>query len=252
MMDFPKLTFPLTVDFGGAGYWIGNTGPLYYGAAVTAFFCGDDLADHVGDGLLLMRRLEDVLKTFGGHLQPYTREQEASAEMFLCPEASRAECSVCFALHPVAENTGAMVERYTFSCLRDFLYVELGKAIEKGCAPRQCRLCGRWFLHVQGDKSVYCERIAPGETERTCREIGARTVFEEKIQSEETWKIYKRAYKKYYARVMKGNMSRKNFNAWVEQAAARRDYTIELLGVTKAEDKKAQLIENLREELNQL
>ncbi len=25
-MDFPKLTFPLTVDFGGAGYWIGRTG----------------------------------------------------------------------------------------------------------------------------------------------------------------------------------------------------------------------------------
>ncbi len=251
-MDFPKLTFPLTVDFGGAGYWIGSAGPFYYGAAVTAFFCGDDLADHIGDGLLLMRRLEDVLKTFGGHLQPYTREQEASAELFLCPEASRSECSVCFALHPVAENTGAMVERYTFSCLRDFLYVELGKAIEKGCAPRQCRLCGRWFLHVQGDKSVYCGRVAPGETEKTCREIGARTVFEGKIQSEETWKIYKRAYKKYYARVMKGNMSREDFNAWVEQAAARRDFTIELLRAIKAEDKKVQLIEDMRTELNRI
>ena len=106
-----------------------------------------------------------------------------------------------------------MVERYTFSCLRDFLCMELGKAIEKGNAPRQCRLCGRWFLHVQGDKTVYCNRTAPGETDKTCREAGARAVFENKIQSEETWKIYKRAYKKYYARVMKGNLSREEFNA---------------------------------------
>lgn len=130
--------------------------------------------------------------------------------------------------------------------------MELGKAIAKGCAPRQCRLCGRWFLHVQGDKSIYCERVAPGEDEKTCREVGARAVFEEKIQNEETWKIYKRAYKKYYARVMKGNMSREDFNAWVEQAAAKRDFTIELLRVTKTEEKKAQVIEKMRTELNQL
>jgi len=79
-MDFPKLTLPLTVDFSGAGYWTGSTGPFHYGAAVTAFFCERDLADNIGDGLLLMWALEDVLRTFGGHLQPYTREREASGD----------------------------------------------------------------------------------------------------------------------------------------------------------------------------
>ncbi len=64
--------------------------------------------------------------------------------------------------------------------------------------------------------------------------------------------IYKRAYKKYYVRVMKENMSREDFNAWVEQAAAKRNFTIELLQVTKAEDKKVQLIEELRTEWNRL
>ena len=66
-MDFPRLTFPLTADFGSAGYWIGGAGPFPYGAAVTALFCGDDLMDNAGGGLLLMRGLEDVLNTFGGH-----------------------------------------------------------------------------------------------------------------------------------------------------------------------------------------
>lgn len=251
-MDFPRLTFPLNVDFGSSGYWIGDTGPFHYGAAVTAFFCGDDLADNIGDGLLLMRRLEDVLQAFGGHLQPYVVEQPAPVEAFLQPKKDRAECSVCFAFHTVADDAMAMVERYTFSCLRDFLYMELGKAIEKDNAPRQCRLCGRWFLHVQGDKTVYCNRTAPGETDKTCREAGARAVFENKIQSEETWKIYKRAYKKYYARVMKGNMNREDFNAWVEHAAARRDFTIELLKVAQSEEEKVRQIEKLRDELNRL
>lgn len=98
---------------------------------------------------------------------------------------------------------------------------------------------------------MYCERIAPGETEKTCREVGARAVFEKKIQ-EDTWKIYKRAYKKYYARYMKGNMSEAEFKAWVEHAAAQRDFTIELLKVAKSEEERARQIEALREDLNRL
>jgi len=249
-MIFPKLTFPLTVDFGSAGYWIGDAGPYKYGAAVTAFFIGGDLADGVGDSLILMRELEQQLRTFGGQLQPYVREESVDANLFLWPEKTAADCSVCFAFHPIEGNVGTMVERYTFSSLRDFLYVELGKAIAHGNAPRQCRLCGRWFLHEQGDRAMYCGRIAPGEESKTCREAGARAVFEKKIQEEDAWKLYKRAYKKYYARVMKGNMSREDFNAWVEFAAARRDTTLLHLEGTKSAEERAGLIEHLREELN--
>ena len=43
-MSFPRLTFPLTVDFCSAGYWVGNQGPFKYGAAVTAFFIGEEIA----------------------------------------------------------------------------------------------------------------------------------------------------------------------------------------------------------------
>lgn len=251
-MSFPRLTFPLPVDFSSSGYWIGDTGPYKYGAAVTAFFIGDDLTDGVQDSLLLMRELERYLQTFGGLLHPYVREEDNAAadpEVFLDPCMGRADCSVCFALHPV-EGASVMVERYVFFSLRDFLYVELGKAILRGNAPRQCRLCGHWFLHEQGDRAIYCDRVAPGEETKTCREVGARAVFENKLQSEETWKLYKRAYKKYYARVMKGNMSREDFNAWVERAATKRDSTILLLESTKEAGKRAAFIEELRVELN--
>ena len=145
-----------------------------------------------------------------------------------------------------------MVERYTFSSLREFLYVELGKALLKDNAPRQCRLCGHWFLHEQGDRMMYFKRIAPWEDERTCREVGARAVFEKKIQDEEAWKLYKRAYKKYYARYMKGNLSREDFGAWVEHAAAERDTIRLLLEGTGDPEKRAELTERLRVELNRL
>ena len=88
-----------------------------------------------------------------------------------------------------------------------------------------------------------------------CREAGARAIFEKKLQEDDAWKLYKRAYKKYYARVMKGNMSREDFNTWVEFAAGRRDTTLLLLeGTTSAEEaeEKAGLIERLRGELNKV
>ena len=249
-MIFPKLTFPLIVDFCSGGYWIRDQGPFKYGAAVTEFFIGGDITEIPNDGIPLLEELEQQLQTFGSHLKPYVREREIDASLFLWPEDQAVNCSVCYAFHPIEGNIGVMAERYVFSSLHDFLYVELGKSIAHGNAPRQCRLCGHWFLHEQGDRMMYCNRVAPGETERTCREAGARAVFENKIQSEETWKIYKRAYKKYYARVMKGNMTREDFNAWVEHAAAERDFTIELLRHDKSDEERARRLEEFRKDLN--
>ena len=54
-----------------------------------------------------------------------------------------------------------------------------------------------------------------------------------------------------YARVMKGNMTWEDFNAWVEHAAAERDLTIDRLTAAKSE-KKARFIEEPREDLNRL
>lgn len=251
-MSFPKLAFPLTVDFCSGGYWIGDVGPYKHGAATTALLRGDDLTGDADETKRLTDHMEELLQTFGSPLHPYAMGRPVSAELFLSPEKAAAKCSVCFAFRPIEGSVGVMAERWSISCLRDFLYIELGKAIQRGNAPRQCRLCGKWFLHEQGDKTVYCNRVAPGETEKSCREVGARTVFEKKIQEEDTWKIYKRAYKKYYARLMKGNMSREEFNAWGEWAAERRDLTIVLLRQVNTEEERAQVIEAMREDLNRL
>ena len=251
-MSFPRLTFPLTVDFGDTTYWIENQGPFKYGAAVTVFFIGENIAEVSNDSIPLMRELEHQLRTFGSPLHPYVRERAMDTDLFFEPEKEQVDAPLCFAFHPIEGGTGIMTERYTFSSLHDFLYVELGKAILRGNSPRQCRLCGRWFLHEQGDTTVYCTRPAPGEESRTCREIGARAVFEKKIQEEDTWKIYKRAYKKYYARVMKGNMSREEFSGWVKFAMSQRDATIFLLAGTDDLETRTVLLEQLREELNRL
>ena len=170
-MNFPRLTFPLTVDFGDDGYWVGEQGPFKYGAAVTAFFIGEDIGEVSDDGIPLMQELEHQLQTFGSHLQPYAKDDPIDGDLFFEPEAQSVNSAVCFTFHVTGKGRGVMTERYIFSSLRDFLFVELGKSILRGNAPRQCRLCGCWFLHEQGDRAMYCERIAPGEESKTCMSI---------------------------------------------------------------------------------
>lgn len=244
-MSFPKLTFPLSIDCYGTGYWIGETGPFKYGEAVTAFFIGDIKTDNAA----LMQELEIYLRSFGSYLHAYTKSTKVPEEWFHQLEQSSVECSVNYYFHPEPGKL-TLVERYTFSSLRDFLYMELGKATLKGNGPRQCRLCGNWFFHEQGDRAIYCERVAPGEEVKTCREVGARVTFESKLQSEEPWKIYKRAYKKYYARVMKGNMSREDFEVWAERAAEERNRIIPIFSQEEKPERRAEVIETFREKLN--
>ena len=248
-MAFPQLTFPMTVDFGNTKYWIGDHEPFRFGEAVTAFFTGEEFAESGEDRENLMRDLELYLKVFGNYLQPYIELGKITDEMSERLSASSAACTVNYDYH-IRPGSAVLVERYTFPTLRDFLYVDLGKAIMHGNGPRQCRLCGQWFFHEQGGRSLYCERVAPGETERTCRLMGARAVFEKKIQDEDTWKLYKRAYKKYYARFMKGNMSREEFKAWAEQAAEERDDAIKKLEFTSEEAVRALIVNELKERLN--
>ena len=70
---------------------------------------------------------------------------------------------------------------------------------------------------------TYCECVVPGETEKTCRDIGAARSFQSKLRENEVWKLHSRAYKKYFARVRKGTMSKPEFEAWSREAERIRD-----------------------------
>ena len=140
-MNIFNLTFPLTVDFSGGKYWIKGEGPYLCGEATTAFLAGEIRCEPTGNTSHLTQELEAVLKTFGNHLSPFSEKQKTTDDLFQQWEQSAATRSVNYAFLPI-QGSIVLAERYTFLTLRVFLYVELGRAILHGNAPRQCRLCG--------------------------------------------------------------------------------------------------------------
>ena len=142
-------------------------------------------------------------------------------------EVDPAASTVQYELVTASDGTPRLFEKRHFTTLLDFVYTDLMHGLMYGHAPKQCKLCGRFFLQERGFVYEYCVGSAPDESGKTCREVGARQSFRAKVKSSEIWQIHQRAYKKYYARVMKKHMTKAEFNVWAQKAERLRDNALE-------------------------
>ena len=143
-----------------------------------------------------------------------------------------------------------IVEKMYFNGLLDFVYVELMKGLQKGFVPKRCANCRRLFLQTPGATYSYCNEPAPGQGGKTCREIGAAKSFKEKVDNNDIWKVHQRAYKKYFARVSRGKMSKPEFEVWAREAERMRDEALTEDEMAKDKAAHEQIVRRLTEELN--
>lgn len=112
-----------------------------------------------------------------------------------------------------------LTEKLVFSYLTHFLYTEFYRGLIAGNAPRQCQNCGRYFLLTRGYNTCYCNGIAPGETERTCRRVGAhRKEARGRSDRSPAQVEYDRVYNRLKQRKNRGKISVDEWNAAVARA----------------------------------
>ena len=145
-----------------------------------------------------------------------------------------------------------VVEKMYFDRLLDFVYVEFMKGLQKGFVPKRCANCGRWFLQTPGATFAYCAGPAPEDPGKTCREIGAASSFKDKVANNEVWQVQQRAYKKYYARTMRKDMTKAEFEAWTRDAEQKRDAALEPYARAESEEERQRIAAELEEKLNKL
>lgn len=127
-------------------------------------------------------------------------------------------------LHPTDEGKIFIAEKATFNGLTDFLQTEFYRGLAIGNAPRRCHNCGRYFLLTAGYNICYCNNIAPGETKRTCRKVGAhRKEAQGKSNRTPAQKEYDRVYNRLKVRKQRGKISADEWNAAVARAYAVLD-----------------------------
>lgn len=122
-------------------------------------------------------------------------------------------------MHPTEEGAVFIAEKATFGTLMGFLQTEFYRGLAMGNAPRRCHNCGRYFLLTAGYNTCYCNNIAPGETVRTCRTVGAhRKETQGKGNRTPAQKEYDRTYNRLKVRKQRGKISRDEWNAAVAKA----------------------------------
>ena len=144
-----------------------------------------------------------------------------------------------------------LVEKMYFDRLLDFVYVEFMKGLQRGFVPKRCANCGHWFLQTPGATFAYCAGAAPGQDGKTCREIGASSSFKDKVANNEVWQVQQRAYKKYYARTMRKDMTKAEFEAWTRDAEQKRDAALEPYARAESEEERQRIAQEVAEALNE-
>ncbi len=127
---------------------------------------------------------------------------------------------ICFVpmAHPTEAGKAILAEKAEFSYLSHFLYTDFYRGLMAGNAPRRCHNCGQYFLLTAGYNTCYCNNIAPGETERTCRKVGAHRKANHPQGLSPAGMEYRKVYNRLKARKQRGKISKDEWNASVSQA----------------------------------
>lgn len=116
----------------------------------------------------------------------------------------------------------AFAEVLTPNNIYDILDFQLRACVKQEVKMRRCKNCGRYFALTGHGATEYCGRVAD-EKGRTCREVGAINTWTRSKQDDEVFKVYRREYKKRFARMKAGKLPPEDFYAWSEKAREKKE-----------------------------
>jgi hypothetical protein len=152
----------------------------------------------------------------------YFTDMEAAGALFAAQEFEQSfpvQVKFIPMAHPTESGKVILAEKAEFSYLSHFLYTDFYRGLMAGNAPRRCHNCGKYFLLTEGYNTCYCNNLAPGETERTCRKVGAhRKEAKERASATPAQREYAKAYNRLKIRKHRGKISVDDWNTAVARA----------------------------------
>lgn len=119
---------------------------------------------------------------------------------------------------PDDQTKYVIAERMEFRGIGSFLHADFYRALIHGNAPRKCQNCGRYFLLTKGYNTCYCNNIAPGETTKTCRKVGAHRK-QAKTEGKTPAQIeYAKTYNRLKTQKSRGKITTQEWNNSVAKA----------------------------------
>ena len=104
----------------------------------------------------------------------------------------------------------------------DLIDFHVRECVKREVKMRVCKNCLRYFAVTRKASTEYCDRVCDSKG-RTCREIGAINIWTKSKSDDKVFKEYRREYKKRFARINAGKLTKASFYAWSEEARRRKE-----------------------------
>ena len=104
----------------------------------------------------------------------------------------------------------------------DLIDFYVRECVKREVRMRVCKNCLRYFAVTGKASTEYCGRVCDSKG-RTCREMGAINTWTQRKQGDEVFKEYRREYKKRFARINAGKLTKSVFYAWSEEARKKKE-----------------------------
>lgn len=86
---------------------------------------------------------------------------------------------------------------YTIKSMMSLCLFELAHIYDGNVPIVRCKNCGHWFVPRNRSDTKYCNYPAPGNPERTCKEIGAQKAWAAKEKTDDVTRAYRKVYMRY-------------------------------------------------------
>ena len=154
-------------------------------------------------------------------------KKSVSEKMVAYYNAEGSDTLSTFQFHPQPMNF-EVIDRKIFAevlypkDIYDLIDFHVRECVKREVRMRVCKNCLRYFAVTGKASTEYCGRICDSKG-RTCREMGAINTWTQRKQGDEVFKEYRREYKKRFARINAGRLTRSAFYAWSEEARRRKE-----------------------------
>ena len=160
-------------------------------------------------------------------LSPDEPMQKKMADYYNPKRERRLGSPDVFEFQPLSMSFEA-IDKKTFTevlhpkSIYDIIDFFVRECINREIRFRVCKHCNRFFALTGHINTEYCDRPFDSAG-RTCKEMGALRLWEKKKAENPALKAYSKAYKKRFAWIKYGKITKEAFYEWAEKAREKRE-----------------------------
>lgn len=118
-------------------------------------------------------------------------------------------------------NNSAFAEVLYPKTMYELISYHLQECVKRRLRFRICKNCGRYFPITGRSTAIYCHRPF-GKGGGTCNGVGPVYAWTQKRKSDEVFMEYRREYKRRFAWIKSGRISKDDFYAWSKLALEKK------------------------------